>query len=130
MEELKKKLNDLLRNNKKWPVIIEGVKVPAFKKATILPATTKSEELTIANGKPDWVLSLEAKAKSTINLLIIEGIDEIPYEEQKKFKFILENRGLNGYDFPDNVQIVLPTKKDCQERIISIIQTLCIYFKA
>lgn len=47
---MKRKLNELLKNNKSWPVIIEGgVKKEDFLSATVLPATVPSASLGVIN---------------------------------------------------------------------------------
>lgn len=127
--EIRKKLNEILRDNKKWPIILEGVDADSFKNATILPAIVKSEELSIALQLPVWIKALEERKKEKTNVLVIDGMDVISADKQKKFKQILDQKAINGYKFPENVQIVLTIGGGNRDKISALIQSLCIYFK-
>ena len=97
-ESLKKKLNQLLKNNKSWPIIIEGgVKKEDFLNACIVPSSIPSSQLGVINDLkgpvlPDWVKAVEDRKLEKANLLVIDGLDKIPFEEQAKFKQILDSK--------------------------------------
>ena len=135
-ENLKKKLNGLLKSNKDWPIIIEGdIKEEDFLNATFLPAKTPSAKLGIINDakgliKPNWVKSLDAKRDEKVNLLVISGLDKISMDEQVKFSAILDTKALNGYKLPQNLQIVILINKGNRAKINNEILSLCLYYTA
>ena len=134
-ENLKKKLNNLLKSNKEWPIIIEGgVTKEDFVNASILPATTPSSHLGVFNDVkglilPGWVKSVDKRKNEKTNLLVIDGLDTISVEEQNKFKQILDSKSLNGYALPQNLQIVILINEGNRAKINSEILSLSLYYK-
>lgn len=132
---MKRKLNELLKNNKSWPVIIEGgVKKEDFLSATVLPATVPSASLGVINDigglkMPDWVKSVEARKNAKANLLLIEGLDTISEDEQLKFKGILDGKSLNGFKLPENMQIAILINDGNRAKINREILSLSLYYK-
>ena len=132
---MKRKLNELLKNNKSWPVIIEGgVKKEDFLSATVLPATVPSASLGVINDigglkMPDWVKSVEARKNAKANLLLMEGLDTISEDEQLKFKGILDGKSLNGFKLPKNMQIAILINDGNRAKINREILSLSLYYK-
>ncbi len=135
-ESLKKELNSMLKNNKNWPIIIEGgVKASDFSNAVIIDANISSSKLGVINDinglkVPEWVESLEIKGDSKTNLLVIDGIDKISLDDQMKFRALLHTKELNGYSLPKNLQIVVLTGEGNRDKINREILSLCLYYKA
>lgn len=135
-EKLKKDLNNVLKNNKNWPLIIEGgVSTSDFLSATLLPASTPSASLGVINDingpvLPEWVKKIEEKEQDKTNLLVITDLDTIDMEEQYKFKGLLESKVLNGYPLPKNLQIVILINKGNRDKINRAIISLSLYYKA
>ena len=134
---IKNELNQLLKNNKKWPIILEGGKnltLNDFKNATILSATVHSSELGVIfdlKGPvlPEWVKQIEAKANDKTNLLVISDLDKQDKKNQEKFKQLLDQKGLNGYPLPQNLQIVVLISSGNRAKINKEILSLCLYYK-
>ena len=59
--------------------------------------------------------------------LCITGLDEISKDEQEKFCGMLKNKGINGYKFPENAQILIPVKN--LKNVSKKISDLCIIYK-
>ncbi len=134
-EKIKKNINKILNNNKRWPIILEGVDATEFSKATIIPATLPSSQLGVINDinglvKPGWVVSVEENKDNKTNLLVISGIDKIEMGEQRKFRNLLDSKSLNGYALPDNLQIALTIDMGNREKVNAEILSLSIYYKA
>lgn len=133
-ENLRKKLNGLLKSNKQWPIIIEGdIKEEDFINATFLPAKTPSAKLGVINDvngliKPNWVKSIDARKNDKANLLVISDLDTISKDSQAKFVPILDTKALNGYKLPENLQIVILINKQNRAKINSEILSLCLYY--
>ena len=133
-EERKEMLKKVIKNNKKWPLIIIGVSAKNFPKAVVLPADTPSNELGVVPSStgqkyPAWVMSLMIKEKQNTSIvLVIDGIDSVSMEEQEKFAGMLSNKGVNGYKFPENTQILLTAKAGSTDMISKRIKDLCLIF--
>ena len=105
-----KKLQKVIENNYKWPLIVEGASADNFPTAVVLPATILAEELGVVGDKyPLWTMELRIAAKGkTRPVLLIDAIDSINETEQEKFLIILKHRKINGFEFPKDTQIILP----------------------
>lgn len=133
--EQKQKIAMLLKNNTNWPLILDGVENFSFKESVILPAQTTSENLGVVPTEielqyPDWLKSLIEKSKNQkLVLLLITNIDEVNFDQQELFYGILKYKGVNGFKFPKNVQIVLPVKQNGTNKISKKILSLAIIHK-
>lgn len=106
--EAEKKLDEVLKNNTKWPLIVAGADSAYFASAVVLSARTPSGALgVVTDTRPDWIVALEAKAQTGKAVLCIDGLDQIDADEQEKFVGLLKYKGVNGYTLPDNAQIVM-----------------------
>lgn len=128
---LKLKLNNILSNNKSWPIIIEGLDSKLIKDAVIIKADINSQDLGIkidSNGYiyPNFINELE---NSKNKILIIDKLDEISKEEQEKFNGLIKYKGINGYKFPKETQIVITTKTNGLNEISQDILNLTLNFK-
>lgn len=106
---LKKVLND----NKRWPLIISGATTTAVKiqfglvnknKGTnclVLAADMGEDELH----RTPWLKNIENK-----NCLIIDGLDQVSPEAQKKFISLLKDRRAAGGKVPAEMQIIIPVQ--------------------
>ena len=90
-EEMKSKLVKILKDNTKWPLIIEGVSSANFPTSVVIPATTPSSELGIIPSEtglklPSWAMEILLKVKKSKKIIVCIGeLDEISQEEQEKF---------------------------------------------
>ena len=115
-EEMKIKLATILKDNTKWPLIIEGVSSANFPTSIVIPATTPSSELGIIpseNGLqyPAWATKIINQSKNSKKVIVcINGLDEISQEEQEKFYGMIKYKGVNGFKFPEEVQIIITVK--------------------
>ena len=129
-----KKMMTILENNKKWPIIIAGISGNSLPNAIMLPATISSDQLDIVPDEegmnyPTWIMQMMIfSRKSDKVYLVIDGLDDIDFDEQEKFYGILKHKSINGYKFPDNVQIIIAIKSGNISRISDKIATLCISF--
>lgn len=127
-EEMKAKLVKFLKDNTKWPLIIEGVSSANFPTSIVIPATTPSSDLGIISSEtglkyPAWAMEIMIKAKKTKKIIVcIGGLDEISQEEQEKFYGMIKYKGVNGFKFPEGTQIVITAKnaKNISKRILSL----------
>ena len=127
-EEMKSKLVKILKDNTKWPLIIEGVSTSNFHTPIVIPATTPSSELGIIPGEtglklPSWAMEILLKAKKSKKIIVcIGGLDEISQKEQEKFYGMIKYKGVNGFKFPEGTQIVITAQnsKNISKRISSL----------
>lgn len=118
----------ILKDNTKWPIVIEGVSSTDFPTSTIIPATISSSELGIIPSEegfklPNWLNGIIAEAKQGKTVIIcIDKLDEIPVEEQEKFYGMIKYRGINGLKFPERTQIVITAKNvgNISKKILSL----------
>lgn len=128
---LKLKLNEILSNNKSWSIIIEGLDAKLIKDAVIINANINSQDLGIkidSNGYiyPKFISELE---NNKTKILIIDELDEISKEEQEKFYGLIKYKGINGYKFPKETQIIITTKTNGLNKISQDILNLTLNFK-
>lgn len=127
-EETKFKLVKILKDNTKWPLIIEGVSSADFPTAIVIPATTPSNELGVISSEnglkyPTWAMEVTLKAKKSKEIVVCIGeLDKISQEEQEKFYGMIKYKGVNGFKFPEGTQIVITTKntKNISPKILSL----------
>lgn len=127
---LKLKLNKILSNNKSWPIILEGLDAKLIKDAVIINADINSQDLGIKiddNGYvyPAFITELE---NSKNKILVIDKLDEISVEEQEKFYGLIKYKGINGYKFPKETQIIITTKTNGLSKISEDIVNLTLNF--
>lgn len=115
-EEIKEKLVKILKDNTKWPLIIEGVTSKNFPTSIVIPAITPSSELGIVASDtglkyPSWAMEIMIKSKKSKKVIVcIDGLDKISLEEQEKFYGMIKYKGVNGFKFPEGTQIIITTK--------------------
>ena len=132
-DEKKEKLNKFLKNNRKWPLLIEGVSSENFSSSVIIPASISSMELGIiptSNGQrfPLWLEELIGLMKVSKRVFVcIDRLEYLNESEQEKFYSMIKYNGINGYKFPDGTQIIIPTKK--LDRISKKLSDLAIIYK-
>lgn len=130
---MKSKLVKILKDNTQWPLIIEGVTSIDFPSSIIIPASAPSSELGIVAGEtglkyPSWVMEIMIKAKKSTKILVcIDNLDTIPTEDQEKFYGMIKYKGINGFKFPKDTQIIITTKN--ANKISRKISSLAIIFK-
>lgn len=130
---MNKKLSEILKNNTKWPLIIQGASGANFPEAIIIPAEIPSADLGIIvdeNGLnlPFWVKKMkEICEKNQKIVLCIENLDKISAEEQEKFCGMLKFKAINGFNFPENTQILITAGN--VEKISKKILNLALIFK-
>lgn len=114
--EDRKKIAQILKNNDKWPVIVEGICSKLFKDAVVIPASIPSSELgTKIDDKgniifPDWLIQVKQKEKFEQPIIVcIEGIEQLDEDDQQKFYGMLKYNGVNGYKFSKATRIVIAT---------------------
>lgn len=113
----------VLDNNKHNNILLMGITGRDFEDAVIIPATIPSQKLGIGiddNGQyvyPNWLKEIQDKLSSENILIIIDGLDKISQDEQEKFYGMLKYKGINGYKFPANSQIVCTSKSTDQSKI-------------
>lgn len=134
-ESVKETLNTILKNNRIWPIVIEGaIKVEDFLNATFLSAFISSKCLAVINDingpvLPDWVKQVEKRKKAKTNLLVITDLDKVDKNEQKKFKALLDIKQLNGYRLPENLQLLIIIDEGNREKLDNEILSLSLYYK-
>lgn len=132
MEQAQNKIIDVIKNNQKWPLILQGVNILNLKSMVCLDA--KSQDISILideNGKtiyPAFVKEIIQKQKNKRVILCLNNLDLISKDKQVCFLNIIKNKQIIGYKFPDNVQIIIPVKN--VEKICIEISSLCLIYKA
>jgi len=132
-EEMKSKLVKILKDNTKWPLIIEGVSSANFPTSVVIPATTPSSELGIIPSEtglklPSWAMEILLKVKKSKKIIVcIGGLDEISQEKQEKFYGMIKYKGVNGFKFPEGTQIIITAKNT--KKISKRISSLALSFK-
>ncbi|MBR4418799.1 MAG: hypothetical protein IKT33_02210 [Clostridia bacterium] len=129
-----KVIRDILTKLTSQPFVIGGVSAKNFPDAVVLPATTPSAELGIipqdkGYQHPKWLLTLMMKAHAKKKILLcIDGIDALPFSEQAKFCGILKYKGLNGFAFPQETQIIVTAKQI--DNVSPVIKDFCLLYQA
>ena len=133
-EETKSKLVSVLKNNTKWPLIIEGASKDNFPTSIIVPSNIPSSELGIVSDEtgykyPNWLTNVVNKAKKSKRVLVcIDSLDKVSEEEQEKFYGLLKHKSISGFRLPEAAQIIITVKnlKKVSKRILD----LSLVFKA
>ncbi|MBE5735692.1 MAG: hypothetical protein E7361_04540 [Clostridiales bacterium] len=129
------RLEYILDNNTKWPVIIECDKTLRLDNTVVIPATIPSAQLGIIPGEtglkyPAWLMQVMMLDKKGAKIrILIDGLDTIPIEEQEKFYGIIKYRGVNGMKFPAYSQVIISVSKDGVDKVSNRISSLCIVHK-
>ena len=128
------KLKQVLDNNKNLALLIEREQPFSLDESIIIPAQTPSSKLgVLTDGKsliyPTWLAELKTKSKTGDCILIIDNLDEIDFVEQEKFYGIIKYKGVNGFPFPNNVQIVATIKTGNINKINEKILSLFVPYK-
>ena len=119
MESRKELLLSYIKTNVA-PILVDFIFGQDLEDAVILPATIDRKEL---NGHyeemnyvpPKWLNELLNKKNNP--LLVIDQIDTIPKEEQKKFIELLKYRKVSTFDLPNNCRIIVTANKINEETI-------------
>ena len=125
----------VLDKNKTNNILILGADNNIFDSAIIIPSKIPSECLGISiddHGEliyPQWLQEIIANNKKESILLVISNIDDINIEDQNKFYGILKYRGVNGYSFPQQTQIVVTSKNLTSDKISPKLLSLMITYK-
>ena len=128
------KLIKVLDNNKRNNILLMGATATIFEDAVIIPATIPSQKLGIgidAHGEyvyPAWLKEIEEKKSNDRLLIIIDGLDKVSKDEQEKFYGILKYKGINGYSFPSQSQLICTSKSTDQNKISDRILRLNIIY--
>ena len=131
--EIKQVIKDILTKFKNQSFVIAGVSAKNFPNAVVLPATTPSAELAIIPTEqncqryPKWLMTILIKARAKKHLLLcIDRIDMIPFSEQEKFCGLLKYKGLNGFAFPADTQIILTAQN--LDHVAPAIKDFCLLY--
>ena len=103
------------------PILVNFIDGNNIPNSVVLPANIEISEL---NGhyvntefiSPEWLNKL--KNSNTPTILVIDKIDSIPKNEQKKFVEILKYRKVSTFEIPKNTVIVV-TAKEINENTIN-----------
>ena len=106
----KLKLQQLLKNNKYWPLLIVCADIQKSDDTSIIPATISERDL-----HTDMLVIKP--------YLLIEGLDAISKQEQEKFITLLKDRRTGLRKLPDNVQILIPVKakENLSQKILDLV---------
>ena len=130
-KEQKQKLDSVLKNNTDWPIIVEGATPNNFNNNVVLLANTPSKDLGVypsENGLefPLWLKNLVEQSKTEHTFLVVDGMDCVDQNQQNLFYGILKQKGVNGYKFAKNVQIVLTVASGGSEKLSHKIKSLAL----
>ena len=128
-EQSKAKFLEVLNNNSKHSIIVEGLDPREIGGAVVIPATITPFDLgSLSNDKPVWVAQLERMGPGR-KFLIIDRIDILNEDDQEKFAWLLTNRQDNGYKLGADVQILLAIPNGSLQKVCHKIKSLCINWK-
>ncbi len=96
----------------KAPILVENIPSSVFDMAIVLDATCPMEDL---NGHyegvnflpPKWYEDLMIKSKQGRPVLLIQQINKIEAQQQKKFIEILKYKKISTFDLPEDCLIVV-----------------------
>ena len=109
--------------NTNYPILIDEIPESIRQKvAVIINSDCKNDELT---GKyigkefeePNWYKKLKTIDKNTFSILIIDQINNISEQEQRKFIELLKYRKSYIYKLPENCKIFVTYSKDKEKPI-------------
>ena len=95
------------------PILVDFIDKDFFENKVVIDANCKKEDLIETYEKekklpPKWYQELINK---NIKILIIDNIDSISKEEQKKFIEILKHRKTSVFEIPKDVVIIVTAKQ-------------------
>lgn len=111
------------------PILIENISSDIFNRnAIILPANISIDELNghyegIEFLPPNWYLELEKYKEDNYSFLVINGLSDLPKEDQLKFGEILKYNKVGVFELPKNCVIII-TAKNIEETINSNIYSM------
>ena len=127
MEDKKEILLSYLKINV-VPVLVDFIFGCDFDKAVVLPANTMVNELNGHYDNMEYVPPKWFNDLLSINgnkLLVIDKIDTISKEEQKKFIEILKYKKISTFDLPSECRIIVTAneidKDKIDEEILSLV---------
>lgn len=127
MEDKKEILLSYLKINVA-PVLVDFIFGCDFDKAVVLPANTMVNELNGHYDNMEYVPPKWFNDLLSINgnkLLVIDKIDTISKEEQKKFIEILKYKKISTFDLPSECRIIVTAneidKDKIDEEILSLV---------
>lgn len=114
------------------PILTDFISKENINNATIISSICSREEL---NGyfeddnfvMPIWYQKLKEKEKDVYNILVIDNISDISFEEQRKFTSLLKYRKVGTLELPKNCVVVITSKKVSNESISEEIFSLVSY---
>ena len=109
------------------PILVDFIEGKDIPNSVLLPSTCKISEL---NGlyidyeyvSPKWFEEIEKN--KNIHILVIDKIDNIDKEEQRKFIEILEYRKISTFELPNNIVIIITANKINKDTINEEIYSL------
>lgn len=95
------------------PILVDFIDKDFFENKVVIDANCKKEELNEIYEKeqplpPKWYQEIINK---NIKILVIDNIDSISKEEQKKFIEILKHRKTSIFEIPKDVIIIVTAKQ-------------------
>ena len=132
LNEVKSKLINIINNNTKWPLVLEGLSSKKFPKAVVVPADLPSSELGVISDEtglkyPDWIKEIMDKSKQSKKVILcIDGLDTISQDSQEKFYGLMKYKGVNGFKFPEETQIII-TVDDASKLSKKILDLALVY---
>lgn len=129
----KQKVIALIQQKQRWPLLVAGLRADDFLHAVVIPSTIAESELGVLpeiNGYkyPKWLMSVLIKAREGKAItLCINGIDELPCEQQAKFYGILQYKSLNGFKLPAQTQIIVTAQN--LTKVAPQIKSMCLLVK-
>ena len=105
------------------PVLVDFMSASDFDNAVVLPANTPVSELNGHYEDTEFVSPKWFNELTSNKYLIIDGIDTISKEEQKKFIEILKYRKISTFDLPNECRIIVIANKidNVDEEILSLV---------
>ena len=104
------KINEIIKLSRTAPVLAVGYSSKSFGASTIISAGIPSAELGIVNTisglqAPSWFYEI-VKGKSS-HQIVIDGIDSIDKESQKKFYELLKYKAISDVELPADCTIIV-----------------------
>ena len=111
------------------PILVDFIEKDFINDKVVISSNCKKEELNEIYEQektlpPKWYQELINKNKK---ILIINNLDSISNEEQKKFIEILKYRKVSTFKLPQDVRIIITTTKKVKNNIDKEIFNLVLY---
>lgn len=122
-------INEYINNNVS-PLLIDGITASNnIPNSVVLKANCEIELLSghyegIEFMPPQWYNDLMVKKDLRTNVLVIDGLTNIPINEQFKFVEILKYRKISTFELPKNCAIVITCDEVSKEKISPEIYSL------